>query len=102
MNVQEQQQFLAHWEQTRRKGAFRYILFTGLSWGTFSAVAIRFLMFLLAQDFSLEGLTGTFKSREFLVYWGVFLLGGLCYSLTMWFYFGWLYRKYRKKDETAA
>lgn len=99
MNQQERQQFVAHWEQVRGKGIFLYILPSALTWGTCPAVIIRLIMVILGQGLSLSLLEAEFTSREFLVFWGVFLLGGLCYSLTMWFYYQWLYGKYRPRPE---
>ncbi|MEZ4942659.1 MAG: hypothetical protein R3D58_17425 [Saprospiraceae bacterium] len=93
MNAQEKQQFLEHWKTTRQKGAFRYVLATAISWGTLTAFLVRFFMTVIEQGFSWTALRGAYNSREFLLYWGVFLIGGLFYAVTMWFYFNWQYRK---------
>ena len=97
MNQDERKQFMQHWEQVRRKGVFRYTLLLALTWGTLSAAVIRLIFVLMEQGFSLPALQGEFYSRDFLRFWGIFLLGGLCYSLTLWFYYQWLYRKYSKQ-----
>lgn len=94
MNTAEKQRFVQHWENVQRKGALLYVLGTALSWGTISAFAVRFFMYFFDQGFDWITLSGVFLTREFLLFWGVFLFGGLCYGVTMWFYFGWLCRKY--------
>lgn len=101
MNTAEKQAFARHWEKVRRRGPVLYVLFTGLSWGTVSAFAVRFFMQFFDEGFNWPALRSDFLSTEFRVFWGVFILGGLCYGLTMWFYYGWLYRKYgaAEKDQ---
>lgn len=95
MNETEKKQFLAHWEKVRRKGILWYALPTAVAWGTTGAVVIRFFSTLFDQGISPDILAHAFYSQEFLRFWGVFLAGGLCYGLTMWLYYGWLYRRYR-------
>lgn len=102
MNAQERQQFLDHWKAVRAKGIVRYVVITAISWGTFSAVFLRAIMVLLEQGFSPTSLLSAFNSREFLIYWGVFLIGGLAYGVTMWFYFNRRYRKLQPEQEPQA
>ncbi len=99
MNEQEKHQFLALWSATRQKGAWRYVLATALSWGTVSAFLVRLLITLLDQGLHWPAIRAAFWSEEYLRYWGVFLLGGLCYAVTMWFYFGWQYRRLRRQEK---
>lgn len=96
MNKTEKQSFVLHWEKVRRRGLVLYVLVTGLSWGTISAFAVRFFMQFFDEGFNWPALRSDFLSMEFRVFWGVFILGGLCYGLTMWFYYGLLYRKYKE------
>lgn len=93
MNAAEKQAFVQHWEKVKSRGPILYVLATGLSWGTLSAFAVRFLMQFLGEGFNWPALRSDFLSEEFRVFWGVFILGGFCYGLTMWFYYGWMYRK---------
>jgi len=95
MNTAEKQQFIQHWEKVRRRGAILYVLGIALSWGTISAISVRFLTHFFDQGFDWAALSSVFISREFLRFWAIFLFGGLCYGLTMWFYFGWLCRSYQ-------
>lgn len=96
MNAKEQQQFQEYWKTIRRKGPLRYIFLTALSWGTISAVMIRLFMTIFDQGLNGPALVDAFNSREFLLYWAVFLVGGLFYALTMWLYYNWQFRKIQK------
>lgn len=93
MSPKEVELFLEHWKQVRRKGVLLYILPTALSWGTFMVVFLRLFMALIDQGISLSSLRNAFWNEEFLVYWGVFLIGGLAYAITLWFYYNWRFRK---------
>lgn len=95
MNAAEKQAFVQHWEKVKGRGPILYVLATGLSWGTLSAFSVRFLMQFFDEGFNWPALRSDYLSEEFRVFWGVFILGGLCYGLTMWLYYGWMYRKYK-------
>jgi cbb3-type cytochrome oxidase subunit 3 len=55
----------------------------------------------VSEIINLDAFVNAYYSEEFLLYWGIFLLGGLFYGLTMWFYFNWQYRKIRAEHAAA-
>lgn len=93
MSPEEKQQFAEHWKQVRRRGLLRYVALTAVSWGTFMAIFLRLFMTLIDRGLSLPAFRDAYFSREFLLYWAVFLAGGLAYGVTLWFYFNWRFRK---------
>lgn len=99
MTAQERQLFLDYWAQARRKGVLRYVVITAISWGTLTAVFLQLILMLLEQGLSVAALKDTFYTREFLVFWGIFLAGGLFYGLTMWFFFNARYRKLQAQKD---
>ena len=91
MNANEKQQFLAHWAKVRRQGIALYLLTTALSWGTVSAVFLRFVSVLLEHDLTADGLHVAYRSRDFLEFWGWCLLAGLLLGLLLWCFYRWQY-----------
>src|SRR5262245_5825534 len=96
MNTQEKQQFVQHWEKVRQRGFVLYVVLTGITWGTIYELAVWLVFILLDHDFGWAAFQTELTSPEFLKQWGIFLVGGLCYGLTMWFYFEWQYRRYKQ------
>ena len=92
MNNNEKQQFLAHWARVRRRGIVLYVLVTAVSWGTLSAIFLRFVFVLLEQDLSAATLQAAYRSRDFLDFWGWCLLAGLLLGLLLWFFYRWQYK----------
>lgn len=97
MKPHEKEQFLETWADLRSKGILRYVLATAVSWGTLTVVFFRLILIFIDETFSLEALRNAYLSQEFLRYWGIFLIGGIFYGLTMWFYFNWRYRKIKSE-----
>ncbi len=94
MSSKEKQLFLEHWTQVRRKGMWLYVLTTAVSWGTYFALFMRFFNILIDRGgISLPLIRSAFLSREFLLYWGAFLLGGLAYAVFAWLHYDRRYRK---------
>lgn len=93
MNLQEQKQFVEHWKQVRRRGLLPYVALTALSWGTFSAFFVRLFTTLIDRGLDGTAFRSAFVSKEFLLYWAVFLAGGVAYAFTLWFYFNHRFRK---------
>jgi hypothetical protein len=91
MNANEKQQFLAHWAKVRRRGIALYLLVTAFSWGTVSAVFLRFVSVLLEHDLTAGGLHAAYRSRDFLEFWGWCLLAGLLAGLLLWCFYRWQY-----------
>ncbi|MCC6459309.1 MAG: hypothetical protein IT260_02490 [Saprospiraceae bacterium] len=95
MNAREKDQFLSHWTLLRRRGMFVYLLSTALSWGTLTAIFLRIFDTLYTHGLTRQSLVKAFLSQGFLSFWGMFVLGGLFFASVLWYYYGWLYRKYR-------
>jgi len=97
MNANEKQQFLAHWAKVRRRGIALYLLVTALSWGTVSAVLLRFVAVLLEQEITADNFRAAYLSRDFLGFWVWCLLAGLLLGLLFWFFYRRQYRVLSKE-----
>lgn len=93
MNTNEKQQFLAHWAGVRRRGFVWYVLAVAASWGTVFAVFFRFVFVLLEHDLNLKTLLESYRSREFLEFWGWCLLAGLFVGILLWFFYQRQYKR---------
>ncbi|MBK9337243.1 MAG: hypothetical protein IPM98_11975 [Lewinellaceae bacterium] len=84
--------------RARRRGVVLYILAAAISWGTFSALFLRFVWLLLEYDLDAQTLVAAYRSRDFLEFWGWCLLAGLLLGLLLWFFYQWQYRKIGKEQ----
>lgn len=97
MNANEKQQFIAHWSGVRRRGMVWYVLTVAASWGTVFAVFFRFVFVLLEHDLNLKTLLESYRSRDFLQFWGWCLLAGLLVGTLLWFFYQWQYKRLLRK-----
>ena len=102
MNEQEKQQFLQTWEKNRKRGIILYVIATALSWGTLTVIFFQAFLLIFEGNFNLEALKSAYLSDSFIRDWGIFLIGGLCYALTIWFFFNWRYRKLKAAERRES
>ena len=77
----------------RRRGFVWYVLAVAASWGTVFAVFFRFVFVLLEHDLNLKTLLESYRSREFLEFWGWCLLAGLFVGILLWFFYQRQYKR---------
>ena len=72
------QPFIDKWEQSRKKGMARFVLFLGTAYGI--------VMFIITTLFQLSDKTfaEAFLSRKALIGLGLFLIGGFLLALLAW------------------
>jgi len=99
MNLNEKQQFLAHWSGVRRRGIVWYVLAVAASWGTVFAVFFQFIFVLLEHDLHLETLQTAYGSRDFLKFWGWCLFTGLIVGLLLWFFYQMQFKRAIRSEQ---
>jgi hypothetical protein len=77
---------LRHWEITREKGMWKFILQTGLGWGAFM--------------FALNLLMATPRRYSILISVGIWLVGGLILAVFVWVVSERRYRRYVDREVT--
>jgi hypothetical protein len=89
----KEQLFITFWEKQLEKGRWKYILATGLSWGTFMFVFMEIVNFF--NEWRLETMT-TGKYIFLFIYW---LVGGLLFGLINWYFSNKRYNKLKRQLE---
>jgi hypothetical protein len=93
-----QKKFIAQWKVTQQRGKARFILYTGLAWGTAMTVFMTGYHALVVRGGSWPAIQATFFSWELPFWFGFYgVFGGPVYGWAMWWLNENRYNKLTKK-----